>query len=297
MANKKANQAARRNHMQRAEPEISILMAAYGLRAEIAAAVGSVFAHAEAAAIEVIVASDDGTDYRDCLPADPRLVFAPIGPIASGAAAARNRALALARGNFVTMLDADDGYEGQADGLAAALALARLKGAAVIPTIIRTPDGIALRRVPSNGVQSIGWCAWRDIFASLHLLQPRAKARPFRPFRLIDDVLWDLHGLAEAGGRAPVCGALAYHYQLRPGQLTETLAGRFDAEYAEALAGLRNNPASFGAATPEVAHILWRWRAMNRHAERAAKGKARRLGHYHHHVATYLARGRLHPSG
>ena len=81
MANKKANQAAHRNHMQRTEPEISILMAAYGLRAEITAAVGSVFAHAQAAAIEVIVASDDGTDYRDCLPADPRLVFTPIGPL------------------------------------------------------------------------------------------------------------------------------------------------------------------------------------------------------------------------
>lgn len=271
--------------MQRTKPEISILVAAYGLRAEITAAVASVFAHAQAAAVEVIVASDDGTDYRDCLPADPRLVFAPIGPIASGAAAARNRALALARGSFVTMLDADDGYEGQADGLA----LARLQGAAVIPAIIRTPDGIALRRVPSSEVPSMGWLEWRNVFASLHLLQPRAKVAPFLSFRLIDDVLWDLHGLAEAGGRAPVCEALAYRYQLRPGQLTESLAGRFDAEYAEALAELHKNPASFGAAPSEIARILWRWRAMNRHAEVAAKGKARSLGHYQRHVAECLA--------
>jgi glycosyltransferase involved in cell wall biosynthesis len=292
MANKKTNQTAHRNHMQRTEPEISILMAAYGLRAEITAAVGSVFAHAQATAIEVIVASDDGTDYRDCLPADPRLVFTPIGPIASGAAAARNRALALARGSFVTMLDADDGYEGQADGLAAALALARTQGAAVIPAIIRTPDGKALRRVPSSEVPSMGWLEWRNIFASLHLLQPRAKVAPFLPFRLIDDVLWDLHGLAEAGGRAPVCGALAYRYQLRPGQLTESLVGRFDAEYAEALAELHKNPASFGAAPSEIARILWRWRAMNRHAEMAAKGKARSLGHYQRHVTEYLAQRR-----
>ena len=73
-------------------PEISILMAAYGLRTEIASAVASVFAHADGTAMEVIIASDDGTDYRDCLPADPRLVFARIGPIASSAPAARNRA-------------------------------------------------------------------------------------------------------------------------------------------------------------------------------------------------------------
>lgn len=270
-------------------PEISILMAAYGLRAEIAAAVASVFAHAEGTTVEVIIASDDGTEYRDCLPADPRLVFAPIGPVASGAAAARNRALALARGEFVTMLDADDAYEGQADGLAAALALARRWGAAVIPSIIRAPDGAALRQVPPSGTPSLGWREWREVFASLHLLQPRAMARPFRPFRLIDDVIWDLQGLARAGGRAPVCAALAYRYQLRPGQLTESLAGRFDTDYAKALAELRDRPADFGDAAPEMARILWRWRAMNLWAERAAKDAPRRLGHYHRHVAAYLA--------
>ncbi|MFN9090817.1 MAG: glycosyltransferase [Alphaproteobacteria bacterium] len=278
--------------MQRPNPEISILMAAHGLRAEIAAAVASVFAHAKDAAVEVIIASDDGTDYRECLPPDPRLVFAPIGPIASGAPAARNRALALAQGDFITMLDADDGYEGAPDGLAQALALARAQRAAVIPSIIRTPDGAALRRVPPAGTSSLGWPEWREVFASLHVVQPRAKALPFRPFRLIDDVMWDLHGLAEAGGRAPVCAALAYRYQLRPGQLTETRAASFDADYAEALALLRENAAQFGPATPEVARILWRWRAMNRWAERAAQGKPRPLGHYHSHVADYLARHR-----
>lgn len=270
-------------------PQISILIAAHQLRAEIGAAVASVFACAEGAAVEVIIASDDGTDYRDCLPADPRLVFAAIGPIASGAPAARNRALSLARGDFITMLDADDGYEGGADGMAATLALARAQGAAVIPSIIRTPDGAALRRVPPPGTGSMGWPEWREAFASLHLLRPRATAEPFRPFRLIDDVWADLQGLAQAGGRAPVSAALAYRYQLREGQLTETRTSSFDADYAEALAMLREDPGSFGAATPEVARILWRWRAMNRWAERAAKGGPRPLGHYHRHVAAYLA--------
>lgn len=271
-------------------PEISILMAAHQLRAEIGAAVASVLAHAEGAAVEVIIASDDGTDYRACLPDDPRLVFAPIGPIASGAPAARNRALALAQGDFITMLDADDGYEGAADGLAATLALARAWGAAVIPSIIRTPDGAALRRVPPQGTASLGWPEWREAFASLHVVRPRATAEPFRPFRLIDDVWADLQGLAGAGGRAPVSAALAYRYQLREGQLTETRAKSFDADYADALALLRDDPEAFGAATPEVARILWRWRAMNRWVDRSAQVKPRQLGQYHRQVAAYLAR-------
>ncbi|MFM7305659.1 MAG: glycosyltransferase, partial [Alphaproteobacteria bacterium] len=252
-------------------PEISILMAAHQLRAEIGAAVASVLARAEGAAVEVIIASDDGTDYRACLPADPRLVFAPIGPVASGAPAARNRALALAKGEFITMLDADDGYEGAADGLAATLALARAHGAAVVPSIIRTPDGAALRRVPPPGTASLGWREWREVFASLHVVRPRATAEPFRPFRLIDDVWADLQALAGAGGRAPVSVALAYRYQLREGQLTETRSSSFDADYAEALALLHDDPEAFGVATPEVARILWRWRAMNRWVDRSAQ--------------------------
>lgn len=275
--------------MQRATPDISILVAAHGLREEIATAVASILARAQEIVLEVIIASDDGTDYHDCLPNDPRLVFVPFGPIASGAPAARNRALALARGHFVTMLDADDAYEGRTDGLAAALSLARKEGAVVIPSIIRTPEGAALRHVPRNGTSSLGWREWRSVFASLHVLQPRAKAEPFRPFRLIDDVWWDLHGLAQAGGRAPVCDALTYRYQLRRGQLTEIRAQDFDADYAAALALLHDNPNSFGTATQEVARILWRWRAMNRWVERATKCKTVAVGHYHRHVAAYLA--------
>jgi uncharacterized protein RhaS with RHS repeats len=98
-------------------------------------------------------------------------------------------------------------------------------------------------------------------------------------------------GYAE-GQADGLAAALAYRYQLRPGQLTEARAQSFHADYAQALTELRENPAGFGAATPEVARILWRWRALNRRAESAAKGRPCPLGHYHQYVANYLARRR-----
>ena len=106
---------------------------------------------------------------------------------------------------------------------------------------------VKARSRPTTGSR---WPKGAASSAGSQRLQPRAKALPFRPFRLIDDVLWDLHALAEAGGRAPVCGALTYRYQLRPGQLTESLARRFDGEYAAAPAELQKNPASLRRAAP-----------------------------------------------
>ncbi len=138
-------------------PDISILIAAYRLRAEVPVAVASVFGCAGEARVEVIVASDDGTDYARCLPPDPRLRFTAPGPIASGAHAARNRALAIARGEFVLILDGDDALEGPPGAMAEALALARLAGCAIVPSIVRAPDGTEIRRIPRTISDPSGW--------------------------------------------------------------------------------------------------------------------------------------------
>ncbi len=264
--------------------DLSILVAAYRLREEVPRAVASVFDRAGGATVEVVVASDDGTDYAPLLPPDPRLRFTAPGPVASGAHAARNRALDIAAGAHVLILDGDDALEGPPDAIAGALSLARAGGAAIVPSLVRDPDGALVRRVPAAGGASFGLAEWRDAFASLHLIAPRGLARPFRPFRLIDDVLFDLSALAALGGRAPVADALAYRYQLRPGQATDTAGARFDAEYATALGLARAG--EFGAASAEVAAVLRRWRAMNR---LVGGGRGRpALGDYHRAVAGYL---------
>lgn len=265
-------------------PDLSILIAAYRLRDDVPRAVASVLDRAEGAGVEIIVASDDGTDYAPLLPADPRLRFTPPGPVATGAHAARNRAMAIARGDFVLILDGDDALEGPPDAIARALRQGRAAGAVVVPSLVRDPDGSLVRRMPAPGTARFGLAEWRDAFASLHVLAPRDAAAPFRPFRLIDDVLFDLAALAAAGGAAPVADALCYRYQLRPGQATDTAGARFDAEYAAALKIARAG--DFGPSSSKVAAVLRRWRAMNRLV--GGGGGRPGLGDYHRAVAAYL---------
>jgi glycosyltransferase involved in cell wall biosynthesis len=245
-------------------PDLSVLIAAHRLRDLAPRAVASALDRAQGAAVEVILASDDGTDYAPLLPPDPRLRFTPVGPERTGAHAARNRALALARGAHVLMLDADDALEGPADAIAQALRQAGAAGAVVVPSVVRDPAGVALRRIPAAGTARFGFAGWRDAFVSLHLIARRDLVQPFAPFRLIDDVVFDLRALAAAGGCAPVARALAYRYQLRAGQATDVPWRHFDAEYAAALAAIAEDGFGFGAHAAAAARVLRRWRAMNR---------------------------------
>jgi len=265
-------------------PDLSLLIAAHRLPDHVPRAVASVLDRAAGAAVEIIIASDDGADYAPLLPPDPRLRFTAVGPVATGAHAARNRALAMATGAHAMMLDGDDALEGPPDAIARALAQARASGAVVVPSIVRDPDGQALRRIPPDGTRHFGFAGWRAAFASLHVIARRDLVQPFADFRLIDDVVFDLRALAAAGGEAPVAQALAYRYQLRAGQATDTPWTRFDAEYARALATIAQDGFGFGAQAGAAARVLRRWRAMNRVVG------TRGLGDYHRVVAAREAR-------
>lgn len=268
--------------------DLSLLLAAYRVETFIAGTVASVLERAAGAAMEIVIASDDGRDYAELLPRDGRLRFTAVGPVGSGAHAARNRGLAIARGAFVMILDGDDGLEGPADAIAAALAQARASGAVVVPSMVRDPAGATVRRVPEERCARFGFAAWRSAFASLHVMARRDRVQPFPPFRLIDDVLFDLRALAASGGgSAPVARGLAYRYQLRAGQATDTAGRRFEAEYAEALARIAQDGFGFGAHAAAAARVLRRWRAMNRLA--GGGGARPALGDYHRSVAAYLA--------
>jgi len=81
---------------------------------------------------EVVIASDDGTDYAELLRArglsDPRIRCVSTGQVGGGPANARNTGLAAARGRIIATIDADDLFALRALEVLAPLAL--LHGAA-----------------------------------------------------------------------------------------------------------------------------------------------------------------------
>jgi glycosyltransferase involved in cell wall biosynthesis len=115
-----------------AAPRVSVILPAYNAAASLPAALRSVLGQS-LQEIEVIVADDGSCDGTAAVAAalalaDPRVRVLPGGRN-QGAAAARNRAMAAARGDWLALLDADDGFA--PDRLARLVALGEARGADV----------------------------------------------------------------------------------------------------------------------------------------------------------------------
>jgi glycosyltransferase involved in cell wall biosynthesis len=139
---------------------LSITTPAYEAEACIAQAVASVLAQGRTD-WEMVIASDDGRDYLEILKAqgieDPRVRVVATGGQGTGAAQARNRALAAARGRVVVSLDADDLL--QAGALEVIVPLALDHGAAYSDVaLVDFASGRPLRncnRPSPRGLQSL----------------------------------------------------------------------------------------------------------------------------------------------
>jgi len=90
-----------------AEPRVSVIMPAYNCAATIGDAVHSVLAQSDAE-VEVLVVDDGSTDGTPDVLADFDQRVRVLRQSNSGPAAARNRALAAAQGEYLAFLDADD---------------------------------------------------------------------------------------------------------------------------------------------------------------------------------------------
>lgn len=206
----------------RLRPLVSVLLAAYRATATVGQAVRSVLAQSRPE-WELLVVADDGTDYRPWLPPDPRIRLLDSGGVARGPSAARNAALQVARGEWITVLDADDWW--QATKLERLLALARHDGIA-FDNILRwdgardAPRGPLLADTPPDPRRVDFW----DVAAVNHPLFPlihRDLVRPFDPaLRFAEDAVFNLGALARAGGSAWLCPEPLHVYRVRADSLS-----------------------------------------------------------------------------
>ncbi|MEO1092775.1 MAG: glycosyltransferase [Pseudomonadota bacterium] len=233
-------------------PLVSLIVPAFRADATISRCITSALAQTWPH-LEVVLASDDGTDYLELLRRsgvrDPRLRQAKTGGIGEGAVAARNAALAIAEGSVIAQLDADDALA--LDALDRLVPMALDDGAAVSNTAVFDTEG----RLYKRGV-ALFPLARR--FTAHDLLTPRVPFPPVFQRRLLpegwtatpfaEDVLVNLQLLTVAPDmRVHPDAHYAYHKRLGSMTLGGDAADRADAGYAELLRllagrGLRIDP-------------------------------------------------------
>src|SRR4051812_48935126 len=86
---------------------ISVIMAAYKEAALLERGLASLLAQTDPH-WEVVISPDDGADYTRLEQRDPRIRVVRTRASDTGPGAARNRALAVASGDYIAVLDDDD---------------------------------------------------------------------------------------------------------------------------------------------------------------------------------------------
>ncbi|WP_193369254.1 glycosyltransferase family 2 protein [Pelagibius marinus] len=225
-------------------PRVSVLLPAYNAAGTLGDALGSVL-NQTLSEVEVIVADDASRDAtgelaRRAAVADPRVRVLNMEKN-GGAAAARNRALAAARGDWVALLDADDRFA--PDRLDRLVALGERRQADIVAD--------NLRLVSAEGRDKGRALAAEDkLFATPltaatfvqrnHFLTPGFKLGYLKPLFRRDFVVRhglrqnedlriaeDFHFLLDAlmaGGRFAADRQAGYDYRLTPGSLSRGLS-------------------------------------------------------------------------
>jgi glycosyltransferase involved in cell wall biosynthesis len=259
---------------------VTVVIAAYAAHDTIARAAASLLAQT-LPDWEAILVADDASDYATTLAAagiaDPRIRHLASGGVATGCAAARNVALPLARGAFLTRLDADDEFE--PERLARLLPAAAAHGAATdMARVVDHETGAELRRIVlPDGIAFADAATLTTLHCPLVPLVARDLAPAwFADADIAEDVLY-LFAVEDRCGPLAVTPEPLYRYRVRTGSMCHDSDGAERAERSYAAIDARLASDAFGrfpAATAARARAVFAaMRAFNRRfAEARAAG-------------------------
>lgn len=226
------------------EPLISVVMPVYKAEATIARAVESVLGQTWTA-LELVLASDDGTDYRAylanaCGVDDGRIRQTYTGGVGTGDWSARNAGLAVAKGALATIIDSDDAYAPERLERLAPLALE--DGAALDDTrLILNGETVASLlhdedRASGAPVRATAPLILRDRVPVFPMWRRELADLTWRELPHASDVVFSLELLSAVPAMrvAPYAG---YLYFKRPGSMTlsESMTERSRQAYLEML--------------------------------------------------------------
>lgn len=221
---------------------ISIITATFNSGPLLDRAVNSLLQQ-DSPAWEMIVSPDDGADYTHLEQRDPRIRVVRTTASQTGAGSARNRGLAIARGEHVATLDDDDILDPSFIGIARA-ALAK-HPVVTAPTHYVDESGTVVRAI-GDGIDSLTIPAFARQLGSMHVIG-RRELHPQWQTTFAQDVLHTCEAIDRAGGSIPVIHGAAYRCLLRSGS-TCTVRRDINAEYRNIIAGLTGGMSEQGLA-------------------------------------------------
>lgn len=221
-----------------------MILPAYNAAASLPAALDSVLGQS-LREIEVLVADDGSTDRTAAVAAEAARADRRVRPLPAprnqGAAAARNRAIAAARGDWLALLDADDRFA--PDRLERLVALGEAREADIVADNLRfvTTQGRALGealpatdRLFAEGLDAAGFVRrnnfltvgfklgylkplFRRRFVAAHGIRQNERLRVAEDYHFLLDCLL-------AGARLVADPAAGYDYRQTPGSLSRRLS-------------------------------------------------------------------------
>lgn len=204
-------------------PEVSIIMPAFRAHDTITHAAASALTD-QGVAVELVICSDDGTDYRALLrnaglPVE-NVIHCHTNSTQSGPSTARNTALKAVKAPVIAALDADDTYTPHRLHRILNAMMREGVGAGTGPTIEQTRDGARQRTATTCGprlpLETI--CGLRMPFSPVfqHTLAPEG----WPPVSFAEDMVLNAHLCGKAGGYAFADEAV-YNYYITDNSLVQ----------------------------------------------------------------------------